>query len=90
MSFSVDGKLHKGILEILYGEDFPKLRRNRMLTSDSHGDINAYIVEVGTPEWTEKMTVEVPIAYYITQIVKPSKKYKREQKRKKIGLHIVK
>lgn len=89
MSVSIDGKAHIGVLEVKYGETFPNPRRSMELHNEEYGKVLVYIISTGVPEWTEKMTVNVPIKYYITDIMEPNKRYRNKQKIKKIGLRVL-
>lgn len=90
MSISIDGKVHQSKLRIPYGYDFPKPNRNTEIYKPRYGDLNVYIIGVGVPEWNSRLEVVVPVKYYITEIIEPSKDYKIEQKRKKTGLRLIK
>ncbi|MFD1335783.1 hypothetical protein ACFQ4N_09505 [Oceanobacillus iheyensis] len=90
MSVSIDGELHRGQLEIKYGEEFPEPRKSTKIIIHDYGECLVYITAIGIPQWTNKMTVVVPFRYYITQILKPNKTYEKNQKRKKSNLTLVK
>lgn len=89
MAISIDGILYNGDHEVKYKEEFPERYSNTKLVSKRHGTILVYITHVGTPKWNSDYTVSVPIKFYITEIIEPSKEYKKKQKIKKIGLHLV-
>ncbi|WP_404456904.1 hypothetical protein LG329_19320 (plasmid) [Virgibacillus necropolis] len=90
MSFSIDGKEWKGNVNVKYGEPFPKQNRSIELENETFGRVLVYITNLGTPEWTEKMSVSIPIKYYITEIIKPSNNYQKKQQKKNIGLRLIK
>lgn len=90
MSISIDGKEHIRNFEVKYGEEFPKPRRSMRLINPDIGTCLVYVISIGTPKWTNKMTVQVPMEYYITQIIEPNKKYRTNQKRKESNLQLVK
>lgn len=90
MSVSIDGKFHKGHINVKYGEAFPIPRRSMKLNNADYGNVLVYIIEVGQPEWTEKISVRVPFKYYITDILKPSKKYVNKERLKKSNLKVIK
>lgn len=90
MSVSIDGKIHKGHINVKFGEEFPKAKRSMELHNADYGHVLVYIIEIGQPEWTEKLSVKLPFKYYITGILKPSKKYATRKKLKKSNLKVIK
>lgn len=90
MSISIDGKIHKSIYKVRYGEPFPKEKRSQEMYSKTYGNVLVYIIELGQPKWTNHLTVEIPFKFYIQQIIKPSKKYENKKKRNKVGLKLIK
>lgn len=90
MTISIDGRVHSGKVSVKYGEEFPRLYRNREIDHPDYGHCLIYITEVGYPEWTNKMTVEVPIKYFITEIKKPNAEYAKNRRLQKSGLKMVK
>ena len=90
MAISIDGIEHSMKFEVKYGDDFPKPRRSMEVIHSRFGKCLIYVTSVGIPEWTNRMTVLVPMKFYITQIIDPSKKYLINQKRKTAHLKLVK
>ncbi|APC48278.1 hypothetical protein BME96_08895 [Virgibacillus halodenitrificans] len=86
MSISIDGKKYLNNFEVKYGDPFPVPRRSMRLINPNYGTCLVYVISTGVPKWTNKMTVHVPMKYYITQIVEPNKKYRNHQKRNKLQL----
>jgi hypothetical protein len=78
MSISIDGKIHRGKVHIKYGEPFPIANRSMELHNPDYGIVLIYIISLGQPTWTNKLSVEIPMRYYITDIVQSvEKKYLR-------------
>lgn len=90
MAISIDGKEHKGYFIVKYGQDFPKARRSMEIEHPMYGECLIYVISIGTPFWTEKLTVKVPMIFYITQILKPNRMYRVNKKQKEINLKLVK
>lgn len=90
MSVSIDGKIHKGHINVKYGEEFPLSKRSMELNSPDYGKVLVYIIELGKPKWTENFSVKIPFKYYITDILNPSKKYANKQRRKSSNLKLIK
>lgn len=90
MSVSIDGKIHKGYINVKYGDPFPKAKRSMELHNSNYGYVLVYIIELGQPEWTEKFSVKIPFRYYITDILKPNKKYIKQKKLNKRNLKLIK
>lgn len=88
MSVSIDGKIHKGEINVKYGEEFPKAKRSMELHHPDYGYVLVYIIEIGRPRWTDKLSVKVPFKHYITDIISPIKKY--NDKKKKSHLEVIK
>lgn len=89
MSFSIDGKEYTANHIVKYGEEFPKRFSNRKVHLDDFGDCNIYYTGVGTPKWSNNMTVKVPTSFYITEIIDPNKEYLKSEKKKKLGLRLI-
>jgi len=90
MSISIDGKVYRVKQKVKYGEDFPKPNSNRNVIQPKLGRCLIYIISVGIPEWSNDMSVLVPIRFYITQIIEPNKRYLADKKRKVSKLKLVK
>jgi len=90
MSMSIDGKEWKGTINVKYGEPFPRLHRSTELENETFGRVLIYITNLGTPEWTTKMSVKIKIRYYITEIIKESQQYKNKKRLTKSGIRVVK
>lgn len=91
MSISIDGKIHATDLYLKYGQEFPKQYSNRDFYISSYGNVMVYIIEVGTPEWSENFTVKIPIKYYITQVYDDEHKVTESKvTKKKNKLYLVK
>ncbi|WP_077324080.1 hypothetical protein [Virgibacillus siamensis] len=89
MSVSNDGKTHKSAINVKYGDPFPKAKRSMELYNKDYGNVLVYIKELGTPYWTERMTVKVPFRYYITGIIQPNNKYLEKKKQGKSNLRVI-
>lgn len=72
-----------------YGEEFPRRYRNRTIEHPDYGDCVIYIIEVGIPEWTDRLTVKVPMKFFITEVTKPNSAYKKKRRLQKSGLKLV-
>jgi len=90
MSISIDGKEWIGTINVKYGEPFPRLHRSIELENETFGRVLIYITDLGTPEWTEKMSVKIKIKYYITEIIKESQQYKNKKRLTKSGICVIK
>lgn len=90
MSVSIDGRIHKGVITVKYGDPFPRANRSMEYHNETYGHVLVYIISLGQPTWTKKMTVEVPFRHYITQIIEPSEKYLNKKQREKSNLKVIK
>jgi len=90
MSISIDGKEWTGTINVKYGEPFPRLHRSTELENETFGRVLIYITNLGTPEWTTKMSVKIKIRYYITEIIKESQQYKNKRRITKSGIRVIK
>jgi len=90
LSVSIDGKIHKGVITVKYGEPFPKANKSMEFHNETYGHVLVYIISLGQPKWTKKMTVEIPFRHYITQIIEPSEQYLRKKKCQKSNLTVIK
>jgi len=90
MSVSIDGKIHKSEINVKYGEYFPKAKRSMELHHPDYGYVLVYIIEIGQPRWTNKLSVKVPFKHYITDITKPNNKYLKAKKQAKSNLKVIK
>lgn len=86
MSVSIDGKVHRSISVVKYGEPFPVAKRSTERYIESYGHVLIYIIELGQPKWTERLTVEIPMKFVITDIINPSKSYNDSKKRNHLKL----
>ncbi|MYL43923.1 hypothetical protein [Virgibacillus salexigens] len=84
MSISIDGKVHKGVLRVKYGEAFPVAKRSIELNNEDYGRVLVYILSLEQPRWTEKFAVEIPFRYYITDIILPNEKYLQNKRKSKL------
>lgn len=90
MSISIDGKTHKGIITVKYGEEFPVANRSMELHNSQYGHVLVYIISLGQPNWTNKLSIEIPIRYYLTDIISPNKSRIINDNNKKTHLTVVK
>jgi len=86
VSVSIDGIIHKGTINVKYGESFPIAKRSMELNNNKYGNVLVYVIELGTPEWTNKMSVNVPFRFYITDIISPSREYLETKRRNKLKI----
>lgn len=79
------GTVHSTIAEIKYGEPFPKVGEERKVMN-SQGVFIINYWQIGTPKWTNKLTVEIPVMVQIVNVIKLEK----ATKIKLSGLSLVK
>lgn len=76
MTISIDGKKHKGRLQMRFADgDFPRPYRSLEVTNPDYGECLIYVTAVGIPKWVDPLTVEVPYEYFITEVTKPNAAY---------------
>lgn len=81
MSVSIDGKVHKSVMNVKYGEEFPVAKRSMKLYSKTYGWVLVYIISLDQPKWTNKFSVQIPFRYYLTNILEPSEHYLGNQQK---------
>jgi hypothetical protein len=84
VKFDVGSKGH-GNTNIKYGDRFPAVGEEFRMTSQ-YGSFTIKYTWVGTPEWTPKHTVRVPVKFIITEVIEISNKGKVKQS----GFEIIK
>lgn len=78
MSFTVDGKRYKGNFEIKYGDEFIKRHHNYVVDLKGIGKCNIYLLSKGHPFWSQRMSVIVPVQFYITSVYEHKKAIKEK------------
>ena len=79
------GSIHNAFAEIKYGEPFPKIGDESKIIN-RQGVFRIKYQQVGTPEWTSKLSVKVPVQVVIIEVVS----LERSTKIKRIGLSLIK
>ena len=74
----VIGEVGSSFMELKYGQPFPKVGEERNLRN-KQGAFIGKVIKVGTPYWTPKMTVMVPMQIKIVAVSELTIKEKARQ-----------